>query len=309
MNEKIGKGLKYLLGLAGLAILIIYKSCPGSCQYISGTLLNIDLSLAGAVLMLSYLVLLLFKKELWAFRLIALALGGEVFLIGYQVVNQVFCPYCLSFSAAVIVLFLLHLRQARRLLTGILVISGFVIFLLGFSGQLFPSYAAQPEQQLLLPSYGEGPVEVRLYTDYFCGPCQALEKDLVNVLPRLVNGGKVKLTLVDTPMYKYSGLYARYFLYALAQRENCFEQAYTIKKLLFKAAKKNVYGEEALKNYLAFSGIEFADTDMLLTLKKYSRLIKEDRVNSTPRMVVVKNGEKESFSGARDIYQHLNKLL
>jgi len=309
MNETLLKRLKYGFGLAGLAILVAYKSCPGSCQYLSGTLLNIDLTLAGAALMLGYLVLLLGKKELWAGRLIALALGGEVFLIGYQVVNQVFCPYCLGFAATISVLFLLHFRRIRRWLTAILIISGFALFLLGFTGQLFPSYAAQSEpRQLLLPSYGEGPVEVRLYTDYFCGPCQALEKQLVNILPGLVESGKVRLTLVDTPMHKYSGLYAQYFLYALAQRENSFAAAYPIKKLLYKAAEEEIYGEEALKHFLAFSGIEFADIDLMPTLTEYSRLIKEDKVNSTPRMVVVNNGGKESFSGAQEIVTKLKSI-
>lgn len=309
MNETTGKWLKWSFGLTGLAILVAYKSCPGSCQYLSGTLLNIDLTLAGAALMLGYLALLLLKKELWSFRLIALALGGEVFLIGYQIVNQVFCPYCLGFAATVIVLFLLHFRQLRRWLTAILIVSGFALFLLGFSGQLLPTYAAQPEPQLLLPSYGNGPIEVRLYTDYFCGPCQALEKELVNILPGLVESGKVRLTLIDTPMYKYSGVYARYFLYALAQQENSFAKAYPLKKLLFQAAEAEIYGEEALKHYLAFSGIQFADIDLLPTLTEYSRLIKEDRVNTTPRMVLVKNGTKESFSGAQEIFTQLKGLL
>ncbi len=250
------------------------------------------------------------EKDVWAFRLLSMALGGEFFLIGYQCVNQVFCPYCLGYAAIVILLFLLHLERVRKWMTAALVLSGFVLFLIGFSGQLFPSYAAEmPPQVELMPAYGTGSIEVRLYTDYFCGPCQALEGKLNALLPQLMQNKKLKIVFVDTPMYKYSGLYARYFLYSLAVSQNSFEQSHKLKQLFFKAAKEEVYGEEALKNYLAFSGVEYVAVDLMPTLTEYFRLIQEDKVNSTPRMVVVTDDGKESYSGEKDIFERLKVLL
>lgn len=310
IHDFSGSWLKYLLAIAGIAILIVYKTCPGSCSFLSGTLAGIDLTVFGVLLMVGYAGLLMMKQETWAFRLLAMAIGGEFFLIGYQCVNQVFCPYCLGYAAIVILLFLLHFEQVRKWMTAALVLAGFSLFLIGFSGQLFPSYAAEtPPQIELMPAYGDGAIEVRLYTDYFCGPCQALEKELDALLPQLIQNEKLKIVFVDTPMYKYSGLYARYFLYALAGSQNNFERSRKLKQLFFKAAKEEVYGEAALKNYLAFSGIEYVDVDLMPTLTEYSRLIKEDRINATPRMVVVNNGEKESYSGAKDIFEKLKVLL
>lgn len=302
--------LKYLLPAVGLAILVAYKLCPGECAYLTGQFIGIDLTIMGGGLMVTYLVLLLTQQQQWAFRLMALATGGEVFLIGYQVVNQVFCPYCLGFAAVVIVLFALHIPQMKKILTPILMVLGFVALMIGFTGQLFPAYSASgPSMMKLMPEYGDGPVEVRLYTDYFCGPCNALEQELESMLPQLMAGNKVKLVLVDTPMYKYSSLYARSFLTSLAAAGNSFEEARKLKKIHFNAAQKKVHGESELKSYLEKAGVKQLEIDVMPVFQRYSEMLKEDHVNSTPRMVVIKNGQKESFRGSGNIYQQLKKMI
>ncbi|MBS0012463.1 MAG: thioredoxin family protein, partial [Desulfobacterales bacterium] len=60
---------------------------------------------------------------------------------------------------------------------------------------------------------GDGPVEIVLFTDYFCPPCKDIEPYLENTLPELVSSG-VKVTFVDAAFSRKSSLYARYFLYA-----------------------------------------------------------------------------------------------
>ena len=286
MNKDLNRCLRCLLGLSGLIILAVYKTCPGSCSSLSGSLASIDLTFVGAALMVAYLIFLLLKFDVWAFRLIALACGGEVFLIGYQLVNQVFCLYCLCFAAAVFALFLMHLKQARRVLTAGLLIGGFVLFLVGFSGRIFPAYGGQQAmEEQLVPSYGEGNVEFRLYTDYFCWPCRAMEKELDILLPKLLESGKVRITFVDTPIHSQTGTYARYFLYALKEQGNDFAAALELRKLLFRAAEEKIEDEQELQGFLASAGVDYEPFDLMPTLREYSRLINDDRVASTPRMV------------------------
>ena len=52
---------------------------------------------------------------------------------------------------------------------GIGVVLGFLLCFLFFKGAATPVYA----DEVLLPTFGKGRVQVRLYTDYFCGPCSA----------------------------------------------------------------------------------------------------------------------------------------
>jgi len=56
-----------------------------------------------------------------------------------------------------------------------------VLFLLIIPGPAAPLFAAEPA----LPAFGGGAVEVRVYTDYFCGPCGAEEQEVIAVITEL----------------------------------------------------------------------------------------------------------------------------
>ena len=49
------------------------------------------------------------------------------------------------------------------------------------------------------PAYGSGPVEVRVYSDYLCPPCQQLESALEPVFKKLAKKKNIKLVFVDVP--------------------------------------------------------------------------------------------------------------
>src|SRR3989339_1345232 len=70
------------------------------------------------------------------------------------------------------------------------------------------------------PSYGSGPVEVRIYSDYFCPPCRAMEQAVDPILKDLLKKKVIRLTLVDTPFHPHTALYAKYFLYALKKNND-----------------------------------------------------------------------------------------
>ncbi len=75
-----------------------------------------------------------------------------------------------------------------------------------------------PAGETVVPAFGEGKINVRLYTDYFCPPCKDMEPDIEPVLAELVREKIIRLTFVDTPFYRSSSLYARYFLYAMNEK-------------------------------------------------------------------------------------------
>jgi thiol-disulfide isomerase/thioredoxin len=91
-----------------------------------------------------------------------------------------------------------------------------LIFLLIIPGPTTPVSAADSS----LPAFGDGVVEVRVYTDYFCGPCRAEEQEVMSVITELVAKNRIRVILIDTPLYPETVLYAGYFLAAVnAKRE------------------------------------------------------------------------------------------
>jgi len=70
-----------------------------------------------------------------------------------------------------------------------------------------PTVSTQPTDMFLL-AFGKGKVEVKLYSDYFCGACKNLEPSIEYLIADLVERNIVTITFVDTPMHKHSALYA-----------------------------------------------------------------------------------------------------
>lgn len=109
--------------------------------------------------------------------------------------------------------------------------------------------AAGSASEALVPSFGEGKVKVRPYTDYFCPPCRDMEPAIEPVISELVKDEVINLTFADTPFYKLSSLYVRYFLYALNEKKE-LEHALTVRRLLIDAAKQGLDNTEKLEALL-----------------------------------------------------------
>jgi thiol-disulfide isomerase/thioredoxin len=166
-----------------------------------------------------------------------------------------------------------------------------------------PLYA----QEMTFLSFGNGPIKVRLYADYFCGPCRSLEPKLENVISDLVKRNVINITFVDTPFHTYSPLYVRYFLYILNERKD-LKHALFARNMLFEAARSKVIEKEGLEEYLHKKGIKIKHFDLKPTFNILQGYLKEDKINSTPTLVIYRGNKKETFNGADEILKAFGSL-
>lgn len=159
------------------------------------------------------------------------------------------------------------------------------------------------------PSYGTGAVEVRLYTDYFCPPCQAMEPQVEPLLKELLKKNKIRLILVDVPIHKLSPLFSRNFLYAFKANQN-LEQVFRIRNVLQNAAiRKEVVTQARVEELFRKTGIAWSFWNPQPTFDRYNELMNEDNINATPSCVIIQNGTKNTIVGDADIVNALKSLL
>lgn len=182
-------------------------------------------------------------------------------------------------------------------------VGAFLVLLCFLAGMVMPAYAAKAD----LPSFGKGKVEIRLYTDYFCGPCSRMEPRVEALLADLVKRNAVTLTFVDTPIHRFTPLYAKYFLYIL-NNDRAFAHVLLYRSLLFEAAKNKIEDGEKLEEFLRGNNIAFTRTDPGPALAALSSLIAEDSVRSTPTCIIIRDGQKGMFVGDTDIVKALEQL-
>ena len=139
--QKHKKWINVALALAGIGLVFYYAVCGESCSYLRGELFGIDLKYTGILFMAALIALSLARQELLLFFAVAAATGAEIFLVGFQVRNETFCPYCLMFGVTVLLLFLLNLDPSRKKLAGLSIVLGFFLFWLFFEGSVIPMYA------------------------------------------------------------------------------------------------------------------------------------------------------------------------
>lgn len=158
------------------------------------------------------------------------------------------------------------------------------------------------------PSYGSGPVEIRIYSDYFCPPCRATEPAMEPILKDLLKKKAIRLTLVDVPFHPLTPLFARYFLYAI-KVNNDVDHAFRVRNILFEAStNKSITTPERIEAIFRGKWIPYAVFDTKSTFDSYKVLIKEDNINATPTCVIIKNGQKKAFVGGPDIIKALKSL-
>jgi hypothetical protein len=208
--------INIVLACVAVALEVYYSICGGSCSYLRGDLIGIPLQYVGIGYMIVIVFLNILRTDIPLLMLLSAGVGIELYLVGFQLWYHTYCPYCLAFGGVVLVLFLLNLNRTRKWLTIISMTLALILFFLFFEGSVTPSYSGD----FVIPTFGEGKANVRLYTDYFCPPCRAMEPDAEPLLAELVKKNKIALTFIDTPLYQYSSLYARYYLYAMNEKRN-----------------------------------------------------------------------------------------
>ena len=159
----------------------------------------------------------------------------------------------------------------------------------------------------LLPTFGQGAIQIILYTDYFCPPCRSLEPDAEPLLRDLMKTGKINLTFVDTPTNQLTSLYARYFIYALNANQE-FEAVLKARNTLFEAAEKKIQDKAKLEDFLKEKGIPWNPVDVTPAFNFWNKFLKDDNVRSTPSCVVKRGEKKEITVGSLDILKVLENL-
>lgn len=291
-----------ILLIIGIGMVFLYNLCGDACSSLRGSIFSIDLKYLGILYMGLLLLLNLMKRSTIFLLFLSFGLGAEIYLIGFQIKNEVICYYCLTFGAVILILFLLNFDMSKKFLIGAFMILGFILFSILLQGNIAPLYA----EEILIPSFGEGKTQVRLYTDYFCGPCSTLEPKLEPLIVNLIKKKIISITFIDTPVHTYSPLYARYFLYILNEK-NEFNHATKARAVLFEAAKNKMTKKEELENFLKKRNIKFRALNVSPTFSIMNSYLKEDKISATPTCVIF-NGEKKNYTGSTDIIKALENL-
>ena len=294
--------INIILPVVGIIIVLLYMICEGSCAYLEGSLIGLPLNYLGIIYMGILLVSNLLKKLEVSLFLLSSGLGAEVQLLGFQIQNDVFCSYCLSFGAVILLLFLLNFEKSKKIFISGSLVLGLILFSIFFKGSATPAYA----EDIVIPSFGGGKIQVRLYTDYFCNPCRALEPKIEPLIIDLVEKEMITITFIDTPIHPQTTLYVKYFLYILHENSK-FKHALHARNVLFEAAKEKIKDSERLEAFIKKKGIPFKHFDPSATFKIFNESIRKDKIKATPTCVIYKDGKGETFDG-RDIKSALEKL-
>lgn len=117
----------------------------------------------------------------------------------------------------------------------------------------------------------------------------------------------IRVIFIDTPLFPETVLYAGYFLAAInAKRE--FGQAVAARAALFEAAGLQISGKGELERFLAKKGLELRPFDTAPVFAQFSKYIKEDRINSTPTIVILGPQGKQILSSKEQILKALGDL-
>ena len=162
-------------------------------------------------------------------------------------------------------------------------------------------------QEMFLLSFGKGQIQVKLYADYFCGPCRKLEPKIEYLISDLVKRGSITITFIDAPFHKYSSLYTKYFLYILNEKKD-ISRALKARTVLFEGAKDNIFEGEKLETFLQKQGIKFKPFDVKPVFTVLQNYLREDSITSTPTCVIVDNNKKEVFAGTDNIVKALENI-
>ncbi len=186
------------------------------------------------------------------------------------------------------------------------------LLLFGLSGVQPGVAGAAPEVSPELDSlfsYGAGPVELFVFTDYFCPPCRSIEGYLETALKKLYHLG-VRITFVDMPFHQKSGFYAAYFLYG-ARAAGGFNDALRIRKTLFELARTDAVNSDAeMIRHFKEKKISFALINLRPVFEAWTALIQRFSVSSTPVCIVTRPGqEPQVFKGSGEIPAGIDRLI
>jgi len=320
------------LSLIAIVLMIYYDYCDTACRYLKGNIWGIDLKWVGIAYMLAIIIFAALRLSPFVKAMLAGGLGVEVHLYAFQIQNNVYCPFCLAFSAMLILSFIINydvpsawfedrrrmwlyflgevdfpMFKIHKLPLLIFSLLGYLTILFTLSGSATPAYGQ--EVALGVPSLGKGSYEVVLFADYFCPPCLRIDTKAEPLLKKLLATGKIKLTFVDVPFHTPTPIYAKYYLYA-ANANSEANNILHVRRVLFEAAQvKNIQTEIALVAYLKEQNILWKTLDEKSIFSILLTKIKENNITQTPTCVIrYSANDIKIFVGDVEIWNGLNAL-
>jgi len=146
-RDQILKIINVAFPVIGVGLMIFYGVCDTSCSSLQGTFLGLDLKIIGILYMAALLALALLPVSRWAASvshlrtmLLSGALGGEILLVRFQVVNDTYCPFCLAFGMCILILFAANFTRMNKYLALGAFLAGIAAFALFFEGSVLPLY-------------------------------------------------------------------------------------------------------------------------------------------------------------------------
>lgn len=132
--------LNQALALIALGVIAFYTICDEVCIYLKGTVFGLELQYVGMAFMAVLMAVSALKKDLCIMVMLSVAIGVEVFLVGYQIRYGVYCPYCLIFGGSVLLLFLINIQRRRLKMMALITILSLLLFPLFFNCPTVPVY-------------------------------------------------------------------------------------------------------------------------------------------------------------------------
>jgi hypothetical protein len=146
-NNAVTKALNIIMPLAGAGVMFYYEYCETSCSFLAGTFMGVDLKIAGIIFMGMLLATTFAIGEFSGNAMnglrtfmISSAVGAEFILIRFQIVNDIFCQFCLVFAGCVFVLFAGNFSAMNKKLMLLSLAAGLVAFIFFFEGQVVPLF-------------------------------------------------------------------------------------------------------------------------------------------------------------------------
>ncbi|HUN53750.1 MAG TPA: thioredoxin domain-containing protein [Smithella sp.] len=320
------------LSLIGIALMMYYDYCDTACRYLKGDIWGIDLKWIGIAYMLAIIIFTVLGLSPFVKAMLAGGLGVEAHLYAFQIQNDVYCPFCLAFSAMLILSFIINydvssawfenrrrmwlyflgevdfpMFRIRKVPLLIFSLFGYLTILFTLSGSVTPAYGQEIAPGV--PSLGKGSYEIVLFADYFCPPCLRIDTKAEPLLKELLATGKVKITFADVPFHTYTPIYAKYYLYA-ANANSEANNILHVRKILFEAAQvKNIHTESDLVAYLNGQKILWKPLDEKSIFQTLSVMINNNNIKSTPTCVIKYSAsDVKRFVGDVEIWNGLNAL-
>ena len=146
--DNVVKIINLVFPVIGVGLMIAYGVCDTSCSSLRGTFLGVDLKMIGILYMVLLFVLSLppvsryvtFVDHLRTMML-AGAIGGEVLLVRFQVVHDIYCPFCLAYGLCLVVLFASNFMRMNKYLALGAFLAGVAAFALFFKGSVLTLYS------------------------------------------------------------------------------------------------------------------------------------------------------------------------